>query len=224
MCVIIYKKQGIEIPTKSLLRKAWTANPDGAGLAYNDGKQVHFVKGFTSFKEFYNTLLQLDLTANLKSKDLVLHFRIATSGGVTPQKTHPFEICNSFKKMERLEGTCKSAFFHNGVMSDFASSKYSDTENFNYMILANIKNVEHQPTLIDYLARANNSKFAIITKDRVLLGGDFLSDGDYLASNKNYTYYYNDSYNYYDKTKYSYYNYKDYQPSYLYSDYNKLYD
>lgn len=224
MCVIVYKKRGYNIPDKKFLYRCWTANPNGAGFAYNDNKSVHFVKGFETFKDFYNTLMQIDLTEKLKNKDLIMHFRIATSGGVTPQKTHPFEICTSYKRMERLQGTCKSAFFHNGIISEFASAKYSDTQNFNAMILANVKDIEHQPALVDYLAKINESRFAIITKNNVLLGGDYLIDSNMLVSNKNYACYYYDSYNHYEKTKYNYSTYDKKQHNYIYEDYNALYD
>jgi len=220
MCVIIYKKRGFNIPDKKLLLRAWTANPDGAGFAYNDNKNVYYKKGFTKFKDFYNALLETDTTAKLQNKDLIIHFRIATSGGTAPEKTHPFCVTHSLKKMEQLQGTCKLAFFHNGIISDFASKNYSDTENYTALILANIKNLEQQDTLIDYLARVENSRFALITKNRVLLGNEFLTDNNYFVSNKNYTYYYNTSYNNYDKMKYQY---NTYTKDYLYNDYNRLY-
>lgn len=219
MCVIIYKQRGIDIPNRQFLLRAWLANPDGGGFAYNDNNTVHYCKGFQKFNDFYNSLLKVNTDLKLKNQDLVIHFRIATSGGKTPQKTHPFVITHSYKKMEKLQGTCKQAFFHNGIMNDFASDKHSDTQNFTAMILSNIKNLEQQDTLIDYLARVNNSKYAIITRDRVMLGGDYLTDSNMLVSNRNYSYYYNTSYNDYEKTKYSYYDYK--HKDYLYNDYNK---
>ena len=159
----------------------------------------------------------------MRNNDVVIHFRIATSGGVTPQKTHPFEITSSYKKMEALQGTCKNVFFHNGVMSDFASTKYSDTQNYCAMILSTIKDLERQPVLIDYLARKENSKFAIMTKNNVILGNDFLTDGNMIVSNKNYTYYYNTSYNNFEKTKYNSNTY-DKKQTYIYDDYNTEYD
>lgn len=217
MCVIIYKKRGLNIPDRQFLLKCWIANPDGGGFAYNDNNAVHYQKGFQKFSDFYNTLLKVNEESKLYNKDLIIHFRIGTSGGKTPQKTHPFVITNSYRKMEKLQGTCKQSFFHNGIMSDFASDKHSDTENFTAMILSTIRNLEQQDTLIDYLARVNNSKFAIITRNRVILGGDYLSDNNMLVSNRNYSYYYNTQYNDFDKTKYSY---ISKSKSYLYDDYN----
>lgn len=225
MCVIIYKQKQKQLPSRDFLLRCWTANDDGGGFAYNDGKKVYFHKGFAKFKDFYNALLECDARSKLYNKDVVIHFRIATSGGITAEKTHPFEITSSYKRMEKLNGVCNSAFFHNGIISNFASKNYSDTENYNALILSRIKNLENQKTLIDYLARVTNSRFAIITKNDVLLGNDFLEDNGYLVSNKNYAHYYNTSYNNFDKIDYTYPIWKSNKKQmYIYSDYNKYND
>ena len=49
MCIIVAKKKGLELPTKEILRNCFNYNSDGAGLMFNDGKQVFIEKGFMDF-------------------------------------------------------------------------------------------------------------------------------------------------------------------------------
>lgn len=54
---------------------------------------------------------------NIDPEDaVVMHFRIATSGGVSPQKCHPFPITDDLELMEALEYTYPKVLFHNGIL------------------------------------------------------------------------------------------------------------
>ena len=44
-----YSKKGLELPTKEILRNCFNYNSDGAGIMFNDGKQVFIEKGFMDF-------------------------------------------------------------------------------------------------------------------------------------------------------------------------------
>lgn len=121
MCVIISKNKGQEIPSKEFLRKAWNSNPDGCGFAYNFNNKVYICKGFMDFNKFYDKLTIIDKIYNLKNRDVVFHFRIATHGKVEPLNTHPFLLpANNEKFVNKNEmSTTNGCFFHNGILYRF---------------------------------------------------------------------------------------------------------
>lgn len=57
------------------------------------------------------------LTTEVKGTPHVVHFRIATVGGVCPELTHPFSIDE--RASIELEGEADSVLFHNGGVGDW---------------------------------------------------------------------------------------------------------
>lgn len=191
MCIAIVKPYGEELPTKELLKTAWSNNPDGGGLMFNDGQNVYIHKGFTKFKGFYKFLKLLDKKVNLKERDLVIHFRIATSGGINRECTHPFPVSDSYDEMKRLDHVCKYGFAHNGIIFQYGDkTKFSDTMEYNKRVIYNIHDLENSEPLLDSLAYENASRFVVMSKDNFILGGDwsynkengcYFSNGSYKA-------------------------------------------
>lgn len=192
MCIAIVKPLGTRIPSKSILRKCWDNNPDGAGLMYNDGNNVVIHKGFTKFKGFYKFLKALDRNVDLTDKDLVLHFRIATSGGVSRECTHPFPVTKDLDEMRKLDNICRYGFAHNGIIDGYGSKDFSDTMEYVKDVVSSINNIENNEALLDALAREHASKFALLTKDNFEIGGTWIYDEDCYFSNTSYkeNYYY----------------------------------
>lgn len=192
MCIAIVKPMGTRIPSKSILRKCWDNNPDGAGLMYNDGDNVVIHKGFTKFKGFYKFLKSLDRSEDLTDKDLVLHFRIATSGGVSRECTHPFPVTKDYDEMRKLDNVCQYGFAHNGIIDGYGSKDFSDTMEYVKDIISNIHDIEDNEPLLDALARQHTSKFALLTKDNFEIGGNWIYDNECYFSNTSYKedYYY----------------------------------
>lgn len=118
MCIAIWKPQGIEL-TEETLHNCWDRNPDGAGFMYSENGQLHVVKGLMKYTDF------IEAYAPHADKNAVLHFRIATHGGVTPENTHPFIIHDGL------------AMVHNGIISAIATpdKTKSDTWHFTEMYL-----------------------------------------------------------------------------------------
>jgi hypothetical protein len=112
MCIAIYKPAGVEIE-RDTLRNCWDHNKDGAGFMYPlDGKLV-MEKGFMRWKVFKRHWNRLgDLRKELP---IVLHFRTATHGSVSPPNCHPF----------KLEDT-DIGYVHNGVIREVTVPKNSD--------------------------------------------------------------------------------------------------
>ena len=86
MCVIIYVPKGACIGRKKL-KQCWEANPHGAGMMYPVDGNLIIKKGLMTFESVMEEYIQI------RGKvDVVLHFRIATHGTISPENTHPFEV------------------------------------------------------------------------------------------------------------------------------------
>ena len=134
MCVAIVCNKGSKLPGYDTLSDCWESNPHGAGFAYRmpNGK-VHILKGFMTFKEFYDAwerhLPEMDDT------DVLVHFRIATHGGVYPGMCHPFPVSNKADKLKATDLITDQAMVHNGIISIVPRAKdWSDSAEFAAML------------------------------------------------------------------------------------------
>ena len=92
MCIAIYSLKGTDIPSEDILKTCFLNNPDGAGFAFNKGGKVHIVKGFMDYKGFISAFKKYDAEFGFKQRGVLIHFRIATHGGVNVGCCHPFPI------------------------------------------------------------------------------------------------------------------------------------
>lgn len=110
MCVIaVCQKQ----PTIKNLRAMWDANPQGAGVAWSDGKRVHYVKGIMTFDALREIVGKMD-------GPFVVHTRISTVGGTREDLCHPFVV--SAASPLTLKGKTDAVLFHNGHWGDWAEN------------------------------------------------------------------------------------------------------
>lgn len=120
MCIAILNSNNITF-SKSLISNCWENNPDGAGLIWTDTttRELFTYKELNSVESYYNQYI--DIRRKHPKSQIVLHFRISTSGGVNETNTHPFQV------NERL------AFVHNGIISELNGKEAgrSDTNLFN---------------------------------------------------------------------------------------------
>ena len=226
MCVIVAKKMGIELPSKKILENCFDVNPDGAGLMYvNENKKIVIEKGFMTFEAFYKKLKELDKKYDLKKKALVMHFRITTQGGTSPENCHPFPITDDEKKLKATYLECNDvAFAHNGIISLYSmrdDKGMSDTMLLSKELLYPLFNYnkkfykqEHNQELIEEIIGTDKIAF-LDNEEKIITIGEFKEDEGVLYSNlnhkKNYNYYkynYNDYYNY---DNYSYNNYNNHE-------------
>lgn len=123
MCIIIYKPKGSDMVGKKTLRTCFENNPHGAGYMLSDGGLVRWEKGFMDFDSLMESLKK---EGNLKDRNVVIHFRITTQGGVQKGLCHPFPVCGSFASMRELEGYAEHAVAHNGIIPSCSSSMAKD--------------------------------------------------------------------------------------------------
>jgi hypothetical protein len=111
MCIIIVKPAGKGFAS-DIIANAERANPDGWGLAFLEGEHIAVLRGFGA-KSLARAVDECGKRA------AVLHCRIATSGTITLDNTHPFAIAGA--KVATL-------VFHNGVFSDIALTEQGKSD------------------------------------------------------------------------------------------------
>lgn len=110
MCIIAACQERSLTDTE--ITNCFQNNSDGAGIAYVQDGKVHIEKGFMTLEEFKKYYAQVDVLPH------VVHFRIATSGDVCPEMTHPY-IIDSDSKLLVSGKTKYSVLFHNGVIPEY---------------------------------------------------------------------------------------------------------
>jgi hypothetical protein len=107
MCVIMVASKAR--PTVEMIQRAWDANKDGAGIAWREGKDVVWEKGIMEIERIK------ELCAKVP-RPYVVHFRVASVGGVRPALTHPF-LVGQEASLELKGRTRGAVLFHNGHWS-----------------------------------------------------------------------------------------------------------
>lgn len=111
MCVIMLAQR--TRPTDEMIEKAWAQNDDGAGIAWRENGEVFFEKGIMEIEGIKELCAKVPMP-------YVVHFRVASIGGVKPELTHPFPI--NKKAPLYLSGKTKGGvLFHNGHWSDWSA-------------------------------------------------------------------------------------------------------
>lgn len=120
MCIAILNtgKKGGEISRKSI-KNSWASNPDGGGLMWAEDGLVNHFKTY-EMDEMINKYRELRKSPNIGN--IVLHFRIATSGFDGKDNLHPFLVNDSL------------GFVHNGIISGLGNDSISDTREFNEIL------------------------------------------------------------------------------------------
>lgn len=104
MCVILVCPPDVR-PDRATLDACHQANPHGAGVAWREGGMVKWLKGLEPD--------ELEpLVARLPG-EVVIHFRWASVGEVSPRLCHPFPVTGTANT--RLSGQARAVLFHNGT-------------------------------------------------------------------------------------------------------------
>ena len=131
---------------------------------------VTLVKGFMNFESFISAFKKYDTKYSFKDRGVLIHFRIATHGGVNVGCCHPFPISSNEKQLKKSLLVSDYAVIHNGIIFLTAEKKnsLSDTMLFikNYLTkissnrgwFYNKKNTELIYELIDSKMAVLNGK------------------------------------------------------------------
>ena len=182
MFVAIYKPKNVQTPSLDTLKKCWDANPDGAGFALLTGNEKYAIeihKGFMTWKQFKTTFEKYRLADFVG--DMLLHFRIATHGGISPGNTHPFSLTKDVKLLKHTNVLTNYALIHNGMLPIEPPGDISDTMEFCRRLAPLYQNIPSAFNLLEGMA--GNNKIAVMTKDKVHLFGHWERiDGIYFSN------------------------------------------
>lgn len=172
MCVAIYKPENVQTPSLDTLKKCWDANPDGAGFALLTGNEKYAIeihKGFMTWKQFmaaFEKYRLADFTG-----DILLHFRIATHGGISPGNTHPFSLTKDIKLLKHTNVLTNYALIHNGILPIEPEGNISDTMEFCRRLAPLYRDIPSVFNLIEGMV--GNNKIAVMTREWVHLFGQW---------------------------------------------------
>lgn len=188
MCIIAYVPAGSSLPER-IIKTMFNNNPDGAGIAWRAGinSPAHFLKGFMSIEEIVKTFNNVP-----PQYERAIHFRIATSGQISPPCCHPFPITGNVADLKNIAGNSDSIVFHNGIIhfctpKEGMKSDVSDTMIFVIDFLSKLKNQLKFKYIQALIEEATNSRFLIFNKgERALMLGKWIQDGGIYYSNTSY--------------------------------------
>ena len=189
MCVIMAKPKGIDMPDDDTIHNMWVRNSDGAGFMYALDGQVHIQKGFMKLDALRAALKKTAKSVDLKNTAVVMHFRITTHGGTTPENCHPFPITDSIGKLKKLKQTTRLGVAHNGIITSVSPRKgISDTMEYIATQLAPLSKAVpafyKDANLMLMIQNATASKLAFLTGGgKIYTVGQFIVDGGRLYSN-----------------------------------------
>lgn len=227
MCIIIAKdKKCDRLPTQEELTNSFNYNSDGAGFMYVEDNKVIIDKGYMTLVDFMNKYEELcNKFDNFKDKSLVIHCRIGTSSGNTPENTHPYPIGGSEKELHKLQYKCDLGMVHNGIISSYTPTWKNPTTNdtqefilkYVNVLYKNFKEFYKHQTILSGMKDITNSKLVFLdTEDNLYFVGDFTEEEGIKFSNKTYKSY---TYSYsYGSTNHTPYNASKYDSA-SYSDY-----
>ena len=172
MCIILYHPKGAKLPSKETLEQCWEKNKDGAGQMKVEDGWIRIWKGFMSFNDLWQAYRTECFT---ESDEFVLHFRLATAGGVAKGNCHPFPLSADRRLLKKLKfrqrDGVQSSIMHNGILgkgegdlSDtmvYVRDKLSDAN-------GNIKTALNEATL--------GNKFLVFSQNEVVKHGHWNTD------------------------------------------------
>jgi len=119
MCIaILNTKKAGRLP-KQQIKNSWDNNDMGSGIMWNKDGKLNVFKSYDyeDYLDKYNEIRDDKSVGNI-----VLHFRIATSGYNGEHNLHPFLVNDGL------------GFVHNGVIKGLGNKSFSDTYEFNDML------------------------------------------------------------------------------------------
>lgn len=190
MCIIAIKPKGTPVPE---LEEMFFNNPDGAGFMFPKNGHVMIRKGFMDLDSLESALKEIP---DPKSVPIVFHFRIATSGGVSQENTHPFPISANIATLKKTRARCGLGVAHNGVIPVTTRAGISDTMEYiasQLIFLYQMNPYFYKETAgKELILNATQSKWAFMDGDgSIETIGEYIEDDEILYSNDSYLPYIN---------------------------------
>ena len=187
MCIIAVKPASKPMPSDSVLSTMWKRNSDGAGFMYAHNGKVYIRKGFMHFAKYQRALEQIP-----QNVPAVLHFRIATHGGISPGMCHPFPLTDNIKRLKATNQTARVGIAHNGIIPILPRKGLSDTAEYIASQLVPLSKALPQwyrnPHALDMVEKGIQSRMVVLagTGELVTIGKGWIDDGGIKYSNTSY--------------------------------------
>ena len=204
MCLIVVKPKGKEMPSNKDMKRWFNTFPDGVGISYQHRGKVRTIKGAMSIRQMrkLSYKLQASLTdCTIKDIDVVIQFRLAVTGSVCPEYTHPFPVLPDQASLNSLDVYSDMSLAHNGIIAEYnpfysygyrygtANSQtfdINDAQEFIKDYVYPLGRDIFKPVIRNLIQNYTESKFAVLTPNKFLFIGDFIKDGGYYYSNPQY--------------------------------------
>lgn len=183
MCVIVYKPAK-SILKESVIRDCFKTNDDGAGFTVINSDGVFTRKGYMTVE----SLLE-DLSVFKGECEVILHFRISTSGVINPVNCHPYPVTNKPEIYTRLVLDNTDVIYHNGVIVSKVTSWSNDIDVYSdTMLLARDILSKSYPqgrvNILTLISNTTTNKFITVSKrGEVTLYGHFTERDGVFYSN-----------------------------------------
>ena len=187
MCIICVKPSYTSKPSESILQTMWNHNKDGAGFMYADGGKVYIRKGFMHYEKFKKALDKVP-----EHLPIVMHFRIATHGGINPGMCHPFPLSEDVKHLTATNYTTDFAIAHNGIIPIEPRKGLSDTAEYIasqiYPLSQALPGWYQNPHALRMVENAIHSRMAFLSGkgEIVTIGNGWMQEDGILYSNGSY--------------------------------------
>jgi len=170
MCLIIHKPANTPMPSNRKMKKAFKANPDGAGIGIRFEDSWNVSKGFMAIGNFMREMKSYK--DFLYDREVILHFRLGTSGMDKPGNCHPFPITDDVNLLRSLDYESNWIMAHNGIFGGGQTIKdygvITDTQVYIREVLNNpiiknglVNNVDETMKILSYT----------LGTDRIIIGG-----------------------------------------------------
>jgi len=118
MCVVLIVPKDVR-PSLETLRLCEQSNPHGGGIAWRKAGAVEWLKT--------NDVAEIYKLARTMKGELVIHFRIASVGGVCSELRHPFPVSRKCKLLDR--GRTGAVLFQNGTWGGYDEAlRFAESE------------------------------------------------------------------------------------------------
>lgn len=159
MCLIIYNASG-NAYTKDQIANAYDTNDDGVGIMWIEDGEVQVLKGLYSKED------TLQLMEGFVGVPHVIHFRMATHGGVKPELAHPFRASHD-------DADDHVWLMHNGVMSGMGEGTgESDTSAFARQLRQTCEDMGTTDCLFEEYHRETIEEYVGLGQKIIFLRGD----------------------------------------------------
>lgn len=143
------------------------------------------------------TLLQ---GVNIRDIDIIIQFRRAVTGSITPKYCHPFPITSEQEELDSLDVITNCALAHNGVIFEYASyggqwdsascpagkNDINDAQEFIKDYLVGMGESIWNPCVQALIEAHTDSKFALLSSRGIAYIGGFIKEKGCFYSNGDY--------------------------------------